>query len=162
MGLSGDHDAAAGIERTSPRKFSPVNTIRDVDAYHLTDRRTVRGSRRFGQGLDFVHQVSGNRWGWLYLGGARGGCYHRGDGLGIGQRADHRPDGAVATYGQDPPRQVAPGGVVFHADRGIPFASTQLHEVAVELDGLQLIAARACAGVKRWPSYSGRRGNRIP
>lgn len=128
-----------GIEGISPRKFRPVTTIPGVDTHHLPDRV----HRKWDQGrLDavWISDITylRTREGWLYLCAVRDGCSRRVLGWAMDnvqttdlvERALHK----AHTLRGD-----LPADVVFHADRGAQFTSTQLWEASRELGVLQSV-----------------------
>ena len=128
----------AGI---SPATWHPVTTIGDGLAHSIPDlvqRRFDRGALDLVWTSDITHLRTGD--GWSYLCAVRDGCSRRVLGWAI---ADHlRTDlvetalrRAVSLRGRDIT------GVIFHADRGCQYTSTQLANVAIEL-GVRLSIGR--------------------
>lgn len=128
-----------GIEGISPRKFRPVTTIPGVDTHHLPDLV----SRRWDRGrLDavWISDITylRTREGWLYLCAVRDGCSRRvlGWAMDSVQNTDlvERALRMAHTL-----RGELPADVVFHADRGAQFTSTQLWEASRDLGILQSV-----------------------
>ncbi len=124
---------ANGIVGISPRKFTPVTTVPGLTLTHIPDLV----ERRFDQGMlnsvwtsDITYL--GTNEGWLYLCAVRDGCSRRVIGWHI---ADHLRTGLVeaALRMAVTMRGILPNQVIFHADRGCQYTSTQLAEVAAEL-----------------------------
>ncbi len=125
------------IRGISPRPWHPVTAIADASPHAIPD--LVR--RRFDRGLlnavwtsDITYLATGQ--GWLYLCAVRDGCSRRVLGYAF---ADNLHTDLVesalrrAVTFRDP----ATGDtdkVIFHADRGCQYTSTQLATVAAELD----------------------------
>jgi transposase InsO family protein len=130
---------AAGIVGISPRKFTPATTIPGPDGQQIPD--LVR--RHFDQGTLNAVWMSDITYldtdeGWLYLCAVRDGCSRRVLGWHL---ADHlRTDlvdaalrMAVSLRGQLPEQ------VIFHADRGCQYTSTQLADAVAELGLVQSV-----------------------
>jgi transposase InsO family protein len=125
------------IRGISPRPWRPVTTIADATAHTIPDlvqRRFDRGALNAVWTSDITYLATGQ--GWLYLCAVRDGCSRRVIGYAF---ADNLHTDLVesalrrAVTFRDP----ATGGtgqVIFHADRGCQYTSTQLAEVAAELD----------------------------
>lgn len=124
---------AAGIAGISPRKFTPTTTVPGLGSSEIPDLV----GRHFDQGRLNAVWMSDITYldtdeGWLYLCAVRDGCSRRVLGWHID---DHlRTDlveaaltMAVTLRGQ------LPDQVVFHADRGCQYTSTQLAEVTAAL-----------------------------
>ncbi len=125
------------IRGISPRPWHPVTTIADASPHAIPDLV----QRRFDRGLlnavwtsDITYLATGQ--GWLYLCAVRDGCSRRVLGYAF---ADNLHTDLVesalrrAVTFRDP----ATGDtdkVIFHADRGCQYTSTQLATVAAELD----------------------------
>jgi putative transposase len=123
----------AGIVGISPRKFTPVTTVAGPDPCPVPDLV----GRAFDRGrLDAVWTSDitylGTDQGWLYLCAVRDACSRRVLGWAI---EDHlRTDlveaalrMAVTLRGQ------LPAKVIFHADRGTQYTSTQIAEAVEDL-----------------------------
>lgn len=124
------HNNIAGI---SPATWHPVTTIGDGSAHTIPDlvgRRFDRGALDVVWTSDITYLSTAQ--GWLYLCAVRDGCSRRVLGWAI---ADHMRTElvetalrrAVSLRGRD----VA--GVIFHADRGSQYTSTQIAQVAGDL-----------------------------
>jgi transposase InsO family protein len=123
----------AGIAGISPRKFTPVTTVAGPDPCPVPDlvgRKFDRGSPNVVWTSDITYLDTDQ--GWLYLCAVRDACSRRVLGWAI---EDHlRTDlveaalvMAVTLRGQLPTK------VVFHADRGTQYTSTQIAEVIKDL-----------------------------
>ncbi len=125
------------IRGISPRPWRPVTTIADATAHTIPDlvqRRFDRGALNAVWTSDITYLATGQ--GWLYLCAVRDGCSRRVIGYAFAdnlhtdlvesalRRAVTFRDRATCGTGQ----------VIFHADRGCQYTSTQLAEVAAELD----------------------------
>ncbi|MGW3484008.1 IS3 family transposase [Rhodococcus indonesiensis] len=119
-----------GLAGISPRTFTPVTTVVDLDAHRpkdLIDRRFDQGELDRVWTSDITYLRTGE--GWLYLCAVRDGCSRRVIGWAI---AEHMHTDlveaalamAVAMRGQRPER------VIFHADRGSQYTSGQLARFA--------------------------------
>lgn len=128
-----------GIEGISPRKFQPVTTIQGVDAHHLPDlvhRQWDRGRLDAVWISDITYLRT--RQGWLYLCAVRDGHSRRV--LGWAMDAVQNTDLVErALRMAHTLRGQVPTDVVFHADRGAQFTSTQLWDTAQELRVLQSV-----------------------
>jgi putative transposase len=125
------------IRGISPRPWQPVTTITDASPHAIPDlvqRRFDRGVLNAVWTSDITYLATGQ--GWLYLCAVRDGCSRRVLGYAF---ADNLHTDLVesalrrAVTFRDP----ATGGtnkVVFHADRGCQYTSTQLADVAEDLD----------------------------
>lgn len=122
-----------GLEGISPRRFTPVTTLSGVETYHIPDR----GQRRWDTGqlnavwiTDITYLPT---WeGFLYLCAIRDGCLRRVLGWSM---EDRQTTDLVERAVQMAHilREDLPDNVVLHADRGSQFTSTQMHDLAVEL-----------------------------
>lgn len=122
-----------GIVGISPRKFSPVTTFPGPDPQPVPDLVT----RQFDQGSLNAIWISDITYlpteeGWLYLCAVRDGCSRRVLGWAIEDhlRADLVETAlrrAVALRGKLPEK------VIFHADRGVQYTSSQIADTALEL-----------------------------
>jgi transposase InsO family protein len=104
----------AGI---SPRRFTPVTTVIDLDAHRpkdLVDRRFDRGDLDRVWTSDITYLATDE--GWLYLCAVRDGCSRRVLGWAV---EDHMRTDLVesALSMAVTMRGVLPGQVIFHADR---------------------------------------------
>jgi putative transposase len=129
--------AAAGIVGISPRKFTPVTTIPGPDLSPVPDLV----GRAFDRGqIDKVWTSDitylGTDQGWLYLCVVRDACSRRVIGWAV---EDHMRADLVETALRMAVtlRGTLPAQVIFHADRGTQYTSTQIAQVATELDVLQ-------------------------
>ena len=129
--------AAAGIVGISPRKFTPLTTLAGPDLAPVPDRV----GRVFDRGrVDAVWTSDitylGTGQGWLYLCAVRDACSRRVIGWAI---EDHmRADLVEAALRMAVTlRGTPPAQVIFHADRGTQYTSSQIAAVAAELDVLQ-------------------------
>ena len=125
------------IRGISPRPWQPVTTIADPSPHAIPDlvkRRFDRGTLNTVWTSDITYLATGQ--GWLYLCAVRDGCSRRVIGYAF---ADNLHTDLVesalrrAVTFRDP----ATGDtdkVIFHADRGCQYTSTQLAAVAEELD----------------------------
>jgi len=125
------------IRGISPRPWQPVTTIADPSLHAIPDlvkRRFDRGTLNTVWTSDITYLATGQ--GWLYLCAVRDGCSRRVIGYAF---ADNLHTDLVesalrrAVTFRDP----ATGDtdkVIFHADRGCQYTSTQLAAVAEELD----------------------------
>lgn len=117
----------AGI---SPRRFTPVATVVDLDAHRpkdLVERRFDRGELNAVWTSDITYLDTGE--GWLYLCAVRDGCSRRAIGWAI---EDHMRTDLVesALSMAVAMRRTRPGHVIFHADRGTQYTSGQLARFA--------------------------------
>lgn len=130
-----------GLEGISPRRFRPVTTIPGVAVHHIPDRV----GRVWDQGRldavwisDITYLRTGE--GWLYLCVVRDACSRRV--LGWAMDAHQRTDLVErALRMAHTLRETSAVEVVFHADRGAQFTSSQLHAAALEL-GVQQSVGR--------------------
>ena len=130
-----------GIHGISPPTWHPTTTIGDGAAHSipdLVDRRFDRGALDVVWTSDITYLRTGE--GWLYLCAVRDGHSRRVIGWAI---EDHLRTDLVETALRRAvslrARDVA--GVIFHADRGCQYTSTQLADVADEL-GVRLSVGR--------------------
>jgi len=126
-----------GIAGISPRRFTPVTTVAGPDRSPVPDlvgRVFDRGRLDAVWTSDITYLDTDQ--GWLYLCAVRDGCSRRVLGWVI---EDHmRADLVEAALRMAVTlREQLPGKVVFHADRGTQYTSTQIAEVATELDVLR-------------------------
>ncbi len=129
--------AANGIRGISPRPWRPVTTITDTAVHAIPDlvaRRFDRGALNRVWTSDLTYLDTGQ--GWLYLCAVRDGCSRRvlryafADSLhtDVVEAALRR---AVTFRGEETGPTAR---VTFHADRGCQYTSTQLADVARDLD----------------------------
>jgi putative transposase len=126
-----------GIRGISPRPWQPVTTIADANPHAIPDLV----GRRFDCGVlntvwtsDITYLATGQ--GWLYLCAVRDGCSRRVIGYAFSDNL-HTDLVESALRRAVTFRDPASGGtdkVIFHADRGCQYTSTQLADVAAELD----------------------------
>ena len=125
------------IRGISPRPWRPVTTIADATAHTIPDlvqRRFDRGALNAVWTSDITYLATGQ--GWLYLCAVRDGCSRRVIGYAFADNL-HTDLVESALRRAVTFRDRATGGtgqVIFHADRGCQYTSTQLAEVAAELD----------------------------
>jgi putative transposase len=117
----------AGI---SPRRFTPVTTVIDLDAHRpqdLVDRRFDQGQLDKVWTSDITYLATDE--GWLYLCAVRDGCSRRVLGWAV---EDHMRTDLVesALSMAVTMRGHLPGQVIFHADRGTQYTSGQLARFA--------------------------------
>ncbi len=128
---------ANGIRGISPRPWTPVTTIGGDTVHAIPDLV----SRRFDQGglnlvwtSDITYLATGA--GWLYLCAVRDGCSRRV--LGYAFAASLHTDVVESALRRAVTFRTRETGatakVIFHADRGCQYTSTQLADVAAELD----------------------------
>lgn len=125
------------IRGISPRPWQPVTTIVDANPHTIPDLV----ERRFDRGLlnavwtsDITYLATGE--GWLYLCAVRDGCSRRVLGYAFAQSL-HTDLVETALRRAVTFREAHTGpttGVIFHADRGCQYTSTQLADVADELE----------------------------
>ncbi len=123
----------AGIAGISPRKFTPVTTLAGPDPCPVPDlvgRKFDRGSPNVVWTSDITYL--GTDQGWLYLCAVRDACSRRVLGWAI---EDHlRTDLVEAALRMAVTlRGHLPVKVIFHADRGTQYTSTQIAEVIKDL-----------------------------
>ncbi len=126
----------AGI---SPRRFTPVTTVIDLDAHRpkdLVERRFDRGELNEVWTSDITYLTTGE--GWLYLCAIRDGCSRRVLGWAV---EDHmRTDLVESALSMAlTMRGTLPGQVIFHADRGTQYTSGQLARFARRHDVAQSV-----------------------
>ena len=123
----------AEIRGISPRPWTPVTTIVDAVPHAIPDLV----ERRFDQGVLNVVWTSDITYlatdeGWLYLCAVRDGCSRRV--LGYAFSASLHTDVVESALRRAVTfREGDTAGVIFHADRGCQYTSTQLATVAEEL-----------------------------
>ena len=133
-----------GIRGISPRPWQPVTTIADTSAHTIPDlveRRFDQGALNVVWTSDITYLATGE--GWLYLCAVRDGCSRRVLGYAFSQSL-HTDVVETALRRAVSFRDPATGsteGVIFHADRGCQYTSTQLAEVVEEL-GVRLSVGR--------------------
>jgi transposase InsO family protein len=128
-----------GIVGISPRGFTPVTTLPGLGTTTMPDLV----ARRFDQGelnkvwiSDITYLPTGQ--GWLYLCVVRDGCSRRV--LGWAVREHLRADLVDAALSMAVVlRGTLPEKVIFHADRGTQYTSTQIAEVCAGLGLLQSV-----------------------
>jgi transposase InsO family protein len=126
----------AGI---SPRRFTPITTVVDLDAHRpkdLVDRRFDQGELDKVWTSDITYLSTDE--GWLYLCAVRDGCSRRVLGWAV---EDHMRTDLVesALLMAITMRGVLPGQVIFHADRGTQYTSGQLARFARRHDVAQSV-----------------------
>lgn len=126
----------AGI---SPRQFTPVTTVVDLDAHRpkdLVDRRFDRGELDKVWTSDITYLATDE--GWLYLCAVRDGCSRRVLGWAV---EDHMRTDLVesALSMAVAMRSVLPERVILHADRGTQYTSGQLARFARRHDIAQSV-----------------------
>jgi transposase InsO family protein len=126
----------AGI---SPRRFTPVTTVIDLDAHRpkdLVDRRFDRGELDKVWTSDITYLSTDE--GWLYLCAVRDGCSRRVLGWAV---EDHMRTDLVesALSMAVTMRGALPEQVIFHADRGTQYTSGQLTRFARRYDIAQSV-----------------------
>lgn len=128
---------ANDIRGISPRPWRPVTTIADHNPHAIADlveRRFDRGALNVVWTFDITYLRTGQ--GWLYLCAVRDGCSRRVLGYAF---ADNLHTDLVeqalrrAVTFRDPATGPT-AKVIFHADRGCQYTSTQLAGVAEEID----------------------------
>jgi putative transposase len=126
----------AGI---SPRRFTPVTTVVDLDAHRpkdLVDRRFDQGEldRVWTSDITYLSTAEG----WLYLCAVRDGCSRRVLGWAV---EDHMRTDLVesALLMAVTMRGELAGKVIFHADRGTQYTSGQLARFARRHDVAQSV-----------------------
>lgn len=122
-----------GLEGISPRMFTPVTTIAGTPTHQIPDRV----KRRWDTGRlnrvwisDITYLRTGE--GWLYLCVVRDGCSRRV----LGWAMDSHQDADLVERALRTAKTLrgdVPDHVVFHADRGTQYTSTQLHLACEEL-----------------------------
>ena len=132
------------IRGISPRPWRPVTTISDARVHAIDDlveRRFDRGTLNAVWTSDITYLATGQ--GWLYLAAVRDGCSRRVIGYAFSDSL-HTDVVESALRRAVTFRDPATGptlGVIFHADRGCQYTSTQLADVADEL-GVRLSVGR--------------------
>ena len=132
------HNEIRGI---SPRPWRPVTTLPDQVPHTIPDRvgrAFDRGALNVVWTCDITYLDTGQ--GWLYLCAVRDGCSRRVIGYAFSDSlhtdvVESALRRAVTFRGADT------AGVIFHADRGCQYTSTQLADAAQEL-GLLLSVGR--------------------
>lgn len=122
------------IRGISPRPWRPVTTIADVNPHTIPDlveRRFDRGVLNVVWTSDITYLATGE--GWLYLAAVRDGCSRRVIGYAFADTL-HTDLVESALRRAVTFREGHTAGVIFHADRGCQYTSTQLAQVAEELD----------------------------
>ncbi len=122
------------IHGISPRPWRPVTTITDASVHAIPDlvqRRFDQGALNVVWTSDITYLATGQ--GWLYLCAVRDGCSRRVLGYAFADNlhtdlVESALRRAVTFRDGDTSR------VIFHADRGCQYTSTQLAEVAAKLD----------------------------
>ncbi len=128
---------ANDIRGISPRPWRPITTIGSDRPHTLPDlvgRRFDRGALNVVWTSDITYLATGQ--GWLYLCAVRDGCSRRVLGYAF---ADTLHTDLVETALRRAvtfrhPDTGPTAGVIFHADRGCQYTSTQLADVAEHLD----------------------------
>jgi putative transposase len=123
----------------SPRRFTPVTTVVDLDAHRpkdLVDRRFDQGELDTVWTSDITYLATDE--GWLYLCAVRDGCSRRVLGWAV---EDHMRTDLVesALSMAVTMRGELPGQVIFHADRGTQYTSGQLARFARRHDVAQSV-----------------------
>jgi putative transposase len=132
------------IRGISPRPWQPVTTIADTSPHTIPDlveRRFDRGALNAVWTSDITYLATGE--GWLYLCAVRDGCSRRVLGYALSDSL-HTDLVETALRRAVTFRGAHAGstqGVIFHADRGCQYTSTQLADVADEL-GVRLSVGR--------------------
>ena len=121
------------IRGISPRPWRPVTTLPDQVPHTIPDlveRRFDRGVLNVVWTSDITYLATGQ--GWLYLCAVRDGCSRRVIGYAF---ADSLHTDVVETALRRAVtfRGLETTGVIFHADRGCQYTSTQLADAAEEL-----------------------------
>lgn len=135
---------ANNIQGISPRKWRPVTTIGDDSPHQIPDlvgRRFDRGELNQVWTSDITYLTTGQ--GWLYLCAVRDGCSRRVIGYAFSDRL-HTDVVETALRRAVSFRNPDIGdttGVIFHADRGCQYTSTQLDQAATD-QGLHLSVGR--------------------
>ncbi|NHN57461.1 IS3 family transposase [Calidifontibacter sp. DB0510] len=127
---------ANGLRGISPRPWRPVTTIADQHPHTIPDlvqRRFDRGALNLVWTSDITYLATGQ--GWLYLCAVRDGCSRRVLGYAF---ADNLHTDLVETALRRAvtfrdPATGSTAGVIFHADRGCQYVSTQLARAAEEV-----------------------------
>ncbi len=122
-----------GLEGISPRMFAPVTTIPGTPTHRIPDRvkrqwDTGELNRVWISHITYLRTGEG----WLYLCVVRDACSRRVLGWAMDSHQDaDLVERAIRTA--KTLRGQVPGKVVFHADRGTQYTSTQLHLACEEL-----------------------------
>jgi putative transposase len=132
------------IRGISPRPWQPVTTITDKNPHSIPDlveRRFDRGVLNAVWTSDITYLATGE--GWLYLCAVRDGCSRRVLGYAFADSlhtdvVESALRRAVSFRGA---HAGSTQGVIFHADRGCQYTSTQLADVADDL-GVRLSVGR--------------------
>lgn len=128
---------ANGIRGISPRPWQPVTTIADQQPHAIPDLV----GRHFDQGRlnrvwtsDITYLSTGQ--GWLYLAAVRDGCSRRVLGYAFSDslHTDVVESALRRAVAFRDPATGPTAGVIFHADRGCQYTSTQLADAASELN----------------------------
>ena len=125
------------IRGISPRPWHPVTTVVDASPHAIPDlvgRRVDRGELNAVWTSDITYLATGA--GWLYLCAVRDGCSRRVIGYAFADTL-HTDLVEQALRRAVLFREASTGstaGTVFHADRGCQYTSTQLAEVAAEVN----------------------------
>ncbi|AVL99949.1 hypothetical protein C6V83_06355 [Gordonia iterans] len=133
-----------GIEGISPRAWTPVTTLADEYPHSIPDlveRRFDQGELNVVWTSDITYLRTGK--GWLYLCAVRDGCSRRVIGYAFSESL-HTDLVETALRNAHTFRDPATGcteNVIFHADRGCQYTSSQLAAVADEL-GVRLSVGR--------------------
>jgi putative transposase len=135
---------ANNIRGISPRPWRPVTTIGSDQPNTLPDlvsRRFDRGALNVVWTSDITYLSTGE--GWLYLCAVRDGCSRRVIGYAFANtlHADLVETALRRAVLFRDPATGPTAGVIFHADRGCQYTSTQLADVADEL-GVRLSVGR--------------------
>ena len=123
-----------GIRGISPRPWTPVTTIVDAAPHGIPDlveRHFDRGALNVVWTSDITYLATDE--GWLYLCAVRDGCSRRVLGYAFSDSL-HTDVVESALRRAVTFRAGETAGVIFHADRGCQYTSTQLASVAQELD----------------------------
>ncbi len=133
-----------GIRGISPRPWRPVTTLPDQVPHTIPDRvqrRFDRGALNIVWTSDITYLVTGQ--GWLYLCAVRDGCSRRVIGYAFSDSL-HTDVVETALRRAVTFRDANTTGVIFHADRGCQYTSTQMADAAQEL-GVLLSVGRTGA-----------------
>lgn len=125
------------IAGVSPRGWRPVTTIRDEQVHALPDlvgRRFDRGVLNMVWTSDITYLRTGQ--GWLYLCAVRDGCSRRVIGYAFSEslHTDLVENALRNAHTFRDPATGPTARVIFHADRGCQYTSTQMAAVAAELN----------------------------
>lgn len=135
---------ANAIRGISPRPWRPVTTINSQVPHTIPDlvgRRFDRGALNVVWTSDITYLSTGQ--GWLYLAAVRDGCSRRVLGYAFSDtlHTDVVESALRRAVAFRDPATGTTDGVVFHADRGCQYTSTQLANVADEV-GVRLSVGR--------------------